>query len=389
MPHPTGLLMTGAPVSPEAVSRALNEQGGPEWDETVFQMLTGVDLRGLAGGKPEAGSGTAIAFASSGWWLRCVDHLADTLAKEAGAPVLAVFEAPDARAAGYHLAQPDGVSERSISTVSLEEPLAHWGEGLKKLLGVDDVAVSVSLAEVARAVHHDDPTGVALPGMFNFSLSSASAEERKVLGEVHGTSLVGGYEWKPGARRDPAEALPKRMRVIALSGPPRLPGPPRWAKADRADAIKVAQEVVNDDGWVCLVPKVGDVLGIYGAAVQLSQFAPLPGDGRWAGVLHPREAVRIGHFDEAGFAEVAPVPQKEVTDGRAFDQALTQLLELLKVKAPEIEYEEKVLRADSDPARHLAWQLPVMPELSQSYLGSSDPTTRLEVLVAALTALEA
>lgn len=388
MPHPTGLLMTGVPVSPEAVSQALNDQGGPEWDETVFQMLTGVDLRGLAGGKPQAGDGTAIAFASSGWWLRCVDQLADTLAKESGAPVLAVFEAPDARAAGYHLATPDGVSERSVSIGTHNEPLAHWGEGLKKLLGGDDVAVGVSLAEVARAVHHDDPSGATLPGMFNFSLSSASADERKVLGEVHGTSLVRGYEWKPGARRDPAEALPKRMRVISLSGPPRLPGPPRWAKADRADAIRVAQEVVNDDGWVCLVPKVGEVLGIYGAAVQLSQFAPLPGDGRWAGVLHPREAVRIGHFDQEGFAEVDPVPQTGVTDGRAFDRALSQVVELLSLKAPEVEYDEKALRADPDPARHLAWQLPVMSDLSQSYLGSSDPTTRLEVLVAALRAIE-
>ena len=58
MPHPTGLLMTAAAVTPELVSRALNEQGGPEWDETVFQMLTGVDLRGLTLGKPAAGKGS-------------------------------------------------------------------------------------------------------------------------------------------------------------------------------------------------------------------------------------------------------------------------------------------------------------------------------------------
>jgi hypothetical protein len=387
MPHPTGLLMTSAPLTPESVSRALDDQGGPEWDETVFQMLTGVDLEGLAGGKPVAGQGTAIAFASSGWWVRCVDELADRLAEEAGGPVLAVFEAPDARASGYHLARPGTAPDRDVATAGPREPNTLWGTGLAKLLGTQTVQVTGSLADVARAVHHDAPSGSALPGMFNFSLGSASAEERRVLGEVHGTSLVGGYEWRPGARRDPAEALPSRMRVIALSGPPRLPGPARWAKADRPDAIAVAQAVMEDDGWVCLVPKVGEVLGIYGAAVQLSQFAPLPRDGRYAGVLHPREAVRIGHFDDEGFAEVTPVRQTGVADGRAFDRALTRLLELLPVKAPEVEFDAEALRADADPARLLAWQLPVSPELSQSYLGSSDPTTRLEVLLAAVGAM--
>jgi len=385
MPHPTGLLMTGAPVTPEAVSRALNEQGGPEWDETVFQMLTGVDLAGLASGKPAAGAGTAIAFASSGWWLRCMDELADRLAKDSGAPVLAVFEAPDARAAGWHLARPEGAPERRVGEVSLSDGVPIWSEGLGKLLKGQSLGPSASLADVARAVHHDDPSGAKLPGMFNFSLSGVTAEERRVLGEVHGTSLVGGYEWRPGSRRDPAEALPDRMRVIALSGPPRLPGPPRWAKADRADAVEVAQKVIEDDGWVCLVPKVGDVPGIYGSAVQLSQFAPLPGDGRYAGVLHPREAVRIGDFDEDGFADVEPVAQTGVADGRAFDRALSTLIDLLPSKAPNVIFDADALRQHKDPAWLLAWQLPVMAELSQSYLGSSDPTTRLEVLAAALT----
>ncbi|MCO4773560.1 MAG: LON peptidase substrate-binding domain-containing protein [Deltaproteobacteria bacterium] len=388
MPHPTGLLMTAATVTPEAVSRALNEQGGPEWDETVFQMLTGIDLRGLAQGKPAAGVGTAIAFASSGWWVRCVDELADRLAAEAGEPVLAVFEAPDARAAGYHLARPGGTSDRSVAIAAPRKPLDLWSQGVTKLLGGDSVSGAPPLADIAQIVHHNDPSGTNLPGMFNFSLASGDSQERSVLGEVHGTSLVGGYEWKPGARRDPAEQLPKTMRVITLSGPPRLPGPPRWAKADRSDSIRIAQEVMEDDGWVCLVPKVGEVLGIYGSAVQLSQLAPLPRDGRWAGVLHPREAVRIGHFTEEGFAEVEPVAQTGVADGRAFDRALSLVLELLPKRAPEVVYDEATLRADDDPAGLLAWQLPVNSELSQSYLGSSDPTTRLEVLVAALNAVE-
>jgi len=387
MPHPTGLLMTGASVSPEAVSRALNEQGGPEWDETVFQMLTGVDLLGLAKGAPAAGKGTAIAFASSGWWLRCMDDLADRLAEEAGEPVLAVFEAPDARASGYHLARPDGANEREVAVANHADPLSLWSAGVVKLLGSGEVDAAPPLADIARIIHHDDPTGSELPGMFSFSLKSASAEERRILGEVYGTSLVGGYEWRPGARRDPAEVLPDRMRVLVLNGPPRLPGPPRWAKADRDEAIEIAQKVLDDDGWVCLVPKVGDVLGIYGAAVQLSQFAPLPGDPRWAGVLHPREAVRIGDFDEDGFAEVTPVEQTGVADGRQFDRVLSQVLDLLPTKAPEAEFDAGALREDPDPARRLAWQLPVSAELSQSYLGSSDPTTRLEVLLAALNAI--
>ena len=387
MPHPTGLLLTSAPVTPDAVSRILNDQGGPEWDETVFQMLTGVDLLGLAGGRPAAGKGTAIAFASSGWWLRCVDELADRLAEDAGEPVVAVFEAPDARASGYHLARPGGTPERKVGTAGPAERPLLWSRGIARLLGSESIEAGATLADVARAVHHDAPEGSTLPGMFNFSLAGATAEERRVLGEVHGTSLVGGYEWRPGARRDPAEALPGRMRVMALSGPPRLPGPPRWAKADRPDAIAIAQAVMEDDGWVCLVPKIGEVLGIYGAAVQLSQFAQLPRDGRYAGVLHPREAVRIGHFDDAGFAEVEPVAQTEVADGRAYDRALSQVIELLGRKAPEVEFDEASLREAADPARELAWQLPVSAELSQSYLGSSDPTTRLEVLVAALKAL--
>ncbi len=386
MPHPTGMLMTSRTITPEVVRHALDEQGGPEWDQTVFRMLTGVDLNGLAHGQPEAGTGTAISFASSGWWVRSLDVLADRLSADVDAPVLAVFEAPDARASGYHLARPGQDAERGLSMVPAENAVSHWGEGVGKLLGSEVRGELPALGDVARTVHGDDPDGFDLPSVFAFSLADAPKSEKQILGEVYGTSLVGGWEWKPGARRDPAEAIPDRMRVIVLSGPPRLPGPPRWAKADRADAIEVARRVMDEDGWICLVPKVGDVLGIYGSAVQLSQFAPLPHDGRWAGVLHPREAVRIGDFDEDGFAHIEKVEQKGISDAQAFDRALSRLIDALPEKAPDAQFDEAELRASSDPAQLIAWQLPVTPELSQSYLGSTEPTTRLEVLLAALRA---
>lgn len=384
MPQPTGMLMTARTLTPEVVRHALDEQGGPEWDKTVFRMLTGVDLAGLAAGEPQAGEGTAISFASSGWWVRHLDILADQLASDVDAPVLAVFEAPDARASGYHLARPGQESERRLSMIPEEHAISRWGEGVGKLLGSTVKVDLPALGEVARTVHGDDPSGLDLPSVFGFSLEGAASAEKRILGEVYGTSLVGGWEWKPGARRDPAEAIPDRMRVIVLSGPPRLPGPPRWAKADRADAIDVARRVMDEDGWICLVPKVGEVLGIYGSAVQLSQFAPLPRDGRWAGVLHPREAVRIGDFDEDGFAFIEPVEQKGIADAQAFDRVLSRLIAALPEKAPDAQFDEAELRASPDPARLLAWQLPVSPELSQSYLGSTEPTTRLEVLLAAL-----
>ena len=382
MPQPTGLLMTAGSVTPDAVRHALDEQGGPEWDRTVFRMVTGVDLDGLAHGRPAAGTGTAISFASSGWWVRSLDGLANALAAETKEPVLAIFEAPDARASGYHLARPGKDAERSLAIGPDSGP--RWGEGVSKLLGSTVQGDLPRLEEIARVVHGDDPSGADLPGMVAFSLVDVSSAERHILGEVYGTSLVAGWEWKPGARRDPAEATPARMRVIVLNGPPRLPGPPRWAKADRPEAIEVARRVLEEDGWICLVPKVGEVLGIYGSAVQLSQFAPLPGDGRWAGVLHPREAVRIGDFAEGGFAVIEPVKQTGIADARTFDRVLSRLIEVLPTKAPEVVFEEEALRGAADPAQLLAWQLNVSPELSQSYLGSTDPTTRLEVLLAAI-----
>lgn len=386
MPQPTGMLMTAGTLTPDVVRHALDEQGGPEWDQTVFRMLTGVDLDGLAHGRPAAGSGTAISFASSGWWVRSLDGLAKHLAAEAKAPVLAVFEAPDARASGYHLAKPDGDSERGLAMGPEPEATSRWSEGVAKLLGSELKGDLPKLEDIARTVHEDDPSGARLPSMVAFALDDATPREKQILGEVYGTSLVAGWEWRPGARRDPAEAAPDRMRVIVLSGPPRLPGPPRWAKADRPEAIDVARRVMDEDGWICLVPKVGEVLGIYGSAVQLSQFAQLPGDGRWAGVLHPREAVRIGDFDEEGFAYVEPVEQKGIQDARQFDTALSRLIEALPEKAPEVVFDEEELRASPDPARLVGFQLPVTADLSQSYLGSSDPTARLEVLLAAIGA---
>ena len=140
MTQPTGLLMTTASVDPALVRQVLTEQGGPEWDETVFQMLTGVDLLGLAQGAPAAGEGTALAFASSGWWLRSIDELADRLAKETKAPVLAAFEAPAAKTSGFHLARPDGGAERRV-----EARKGAWSEGVSSLLGEEPSGVAGEL----------------------------------------------------------------------------------------------------------------------------------------------------------------------------------------------------------------------------------------------------
>jgi len=96
--------------------------------------------------------------------------------------------------------------------------------------------------------------------------------------------------------------------------------------------------------------------------------------------------VRIGDFDEDGFAHIEKVEQKGISDAQAFDRALSRLIDALPEKAPDAQFDEAELRASSDPAQLIAWQLPVTPELSQSYLGSTEPTTRLEVLLAALRA---
>ena len=98
MQAPCGMLMVQGDLRPEAVAAALNDQGGPPWDETVYQMVTGVDLASLVRGEPVAGEGTAVSVASSGWWLRSLDDLADRLALQVGFPVLAAFESSSAAA---------------------------------------------------------------------------------------------------------------------------------------------------------------------------------------------------------------------------------------------------------------------------------------------------
>jgi hypothetical protein len=197
-----------------------------------------------------------------------------------------------------------------------------------------------------------------------------------------GSMLVAGACWKPGSMMRRESPPPSRMRVIALNGPVRLPGPPRWAVANRQDAIMAAYEVMESDGWVCLAPQFSGVLANHGAAVELLQYAPFK-DGRWLGVLHPWRSVRIGSIYD-GRAEVEPVLQDGISSHTAFEAALEMVLHRLRDSGLPVRYSEEELRSNDDPAALLAWQLDVSAELGQTYLASRDPTVRLEVLAAIL-----
>ena len=377
--------MVQGDVKPEAVSSALNEQGGPPWDETVYQMVSGVDLAGLVCGKPVAGEGTAVTIASSGWWLRSLDDLADRLALEVGKPVLAAFESASASASGYHLANPRKAAMRGMEFCEREAAPRGWVPGLSALLDQEiDPADTLSLPQVARDIHNDDPAGMHLPGMFAFRLGPLPSDEWRILTEVRGQGLLSGALWQPPAAGDEPDAsdeVPGRLRVIVIQGPVRLPGPPRLATAGRVQAVEAAKEVLGDTGWVCLVPEVNGVVAIYGSAVRVRQLAPVS-SRRYLGVIHPMAAVRVGPIRD-GYAYVRPVQEEGPQDQELLAEAVSRMIAQLEL-TDWIRWDADELRRSPDPAALLAWQIPVDVARSQQYLGGGDPVVRLDVLISAL-----
>ena len=380
MTRPCGLLFAADSVDPDKLRAALDAQDAPPWDQTAFQLLRDVDLVSLTTGQPISGRGTAIALSSSGWWFRGLDDLASRLASLVGQPILAAFEYDWAAASGFYLALPGGDRHKQISRGSRRR---IWSEGLSLLLGLPmNEGPLRRLDQVAALITGGESVNSVVPPMCVFSLASYSQEDQAVIIDIMGSMLVAGACWKPGSLVRRASSPPSRMRVIALNGPVRLPGPPRWAVANRRDAIKAAYDVMGSDGWVCLAPQFSGVLAQHGAAVELLQFAPFK-DGRWIGVVHPWQSVRIGSIHE-GRAQVEPVPQDGIASQRAFAAALEMVLHRLETSSVAVRYTEDQLRSSDDPAALLAWQLDVSAELGQTYLASRDPTVRLEVLSAIL-----
>jgi len=380
MSKPCGLLFAAELLDPALLKEVLDSQDAPPWDETVFQVLREVDLLSLVCGKPGRGRGTAIALFSSGWWFRGLDDIAQRLAELSGKPVLALFEFETGQSSGFFLALPGGDHQRQIFR-GLQRRI--WAEGVSRLVGLPlDEQQLVGLSQVSGVIVADDPAIGLLPPLCVFSLAGYSEVDQAILIDVMGSMLVAGCCWRPGSVIQREAPPPSRMRVIALNGPVRLPGPPRWAVANRHDSIMAAYQIMESDGWICLAPQFSGVLAQHGAAVELLQFAPFK-DGRWIGVLHPWRGVRIGAI-HSGRAAVEPVPQDGICSQKAFEGALELVLHRLRDGALPVRYSEEQLRTSLDPAALLAWQLDVPAELGQTYLASRDPTVRLEVLAAIL-----
>ncbi len=373
---PTGLLLAAGELSADHIAEALHDQGGPSWDKTVFRLLTGVDVAALAAGTPKAGGGTAVSLASSGWWLRNLDDVAQRLAAKAGQSVLAVFECPGPIVSGWHLAHPDGTSERRVS---LDEA-GQWGAGVVRLTD-GEAFTAGSLEAAAHQVHGDDPKGSALPGLFCLTADPERPEEWAALLEVRGAALTGGIRWRPGTGRDPADEPPAQMRVVLLQSNVRLPGPPRWARAVRAVAIRTAEEAARSDGWICLAPETDEEL-TYATAIRVLQLAPLT-DGSAMGVLHPRCAVKVEEIED-GTASVEVVPQEESTS-EAIAEGLSLVMARLRTSRPELELSASTLSQHPDPASMIAWRLELNPTTAQDYLAASSPAARLRVLSDSLT----
>jgi hypothetical protein len=367
-------------VQAEEVKEALDDQGGPAWDHTVFRLLADVDVRSLVLGAPEEGRGTGISLASSGWWFRHADDFATRLAALSGQDVLALFSATGV--SGYHLARPDGKFERRLATGSEDA----WLEGVGLLLDEDlSGQVPTALGDIAFEVHGGDPVGADLPGMFNFGLADES--ELDMLIQFRGAALEAGCQWKPTLARDPDEPIPTSMRGLLMASAVRLPGPPRWARATRAHAIRRAERVLREDGWLCLVPQIEGKVCTYGTAVRLLQLAPMA-DGSAIGLMHPRAAVKITGV-EGSTVSIEVIPPASAGDIESLAAHVDAALALLPDLRRPVRIDPELLSSSSDPAQLLGWQLVLSPAQGQRYLADPDAASRMAVLVEALESVVA
>ena len=376
MSKPCGLILATGAVTAEHITAALNDQGGPAWDQTVFRILAGLDVGSLVAGVPVQGEGTAISLASSGWWLRELDDLAERLATGAGVDVVALVGCPEPATSAWHVARRDG----SVQSQVIVGSSRSWVDGVGRLTGRSvELVQAPPLRRIAWMVHGEDQRGAHLPSVCNLRLSRERPDDWEALVAVRGAALVDGCDWRPGTRRDPAEEPPLEIRSLMLQSAVRLPGPPRWARATRAVAIRTAEEAIRGDGWVCLVPESEQGKPAeYGTAVRILQLAPL-GDGSFLGVLHPRCAVRVLHI-KAGLASVELLADDEPEDRDALGAALGLLLARLRARGLEVRYDPQELGASDDPAAELGWQLAVPAEHSQRYLAARGPIARLRAL---------
>jgi hypothetical protein len=375
MMKPCGLLLAQGGVEAEQVKEALDEQGGPSWDHTVFRLLAEVDVGSLVLGNPTAGQGTGISLASTGWWFRHADDFAARLATLSGQDILALFSAEGV--SGYHLARPDGSAARKL----IADAEDGWFDGAKLLIDEDLEGRShSSLGDIAFEVHGDDPVGADLPGMFSFGLVDPG--DLDVLVRFRGAALEAGCQWRPAADRDPNEAVPTSMRGLLLASAVRLTGPPRWARATRAHAIRRAERVMRGDGWLCLVPQIDGELCAYGTAVRILQLAPMT-DGSAIGLLHPRAAVKVGKV-EGSIVEVEVIEARSASDSEDLARHVQRALDLLPQLSREIEFDTEDLVSSSDPAQLLGWQLVFSADQCQRYLAEGDAALRMGVLVEAL-----
>jgi len=373
--RPCGLLLAQGVVPAEQVKEALDEQGGPAWDHTVFRLLSDVDVRSLVLGRPQGGAGTGISLASTGWWFRHADDFANRLAELSGQEVLAVFSAKGV--SGYHLARPGGNFERKMSV----GPSESWLRGAELLLDEELTQETPSpLASIAFEVHGGDPVGADLPGMFNFGLVEES--ELDTLVKFRGAALEAGCQWKPVPDRDSEEPVPSSMRGVLLASAVRLPGPPRWARATRAHVIRRAERVLREDGWLCLVPQVAGQASTYGTAVRLLQLAPMS-DGSAIGLMHPRAAVKITHV-EGSTVSVEVVEPTPTTDTSGLEAQVELALELLSKQRNSVQVDAELLRRSDDPAQLLGWQIVLSADQCQRYLSDGDASSRMAVLIDAM-----
>lgn len=380
MPHPTGLLLTATPLTSDHVSAALAEQGGPSWDRTLYRMLTGVDVRSLCKGAPVRGTGAAVSVASSGWWLRPIDQLADYVSAASGQPVLAIAEHPGVPGASYHLATPGDSPVRRVR----RDRVSSWAEGVALLTGgeaLGDADVQ-PLREVARQVHGDDPAGADLPAMACFRFLPERRGEWPHLLEQRGAALTLGLPWRSDVEASTEMPLPAAMRAIRLDTAVRLPGPPRWARAIRPEVIDTARAVVEADGWVCLLPMKDGTPLQYGAAVRILQLAPLA-DGSWLGVLHPRSAVRVTASGE-GTVQVEAVPQRDAHPAELGASRLS-LVEALSSTRQPVQWSKQEIEDSKDPAALIAHQVQLSADACQKYLAAEDAAERASILATELS----